>query len=1208
MCGALSLILLVAEFVLHLFRERGKAEFGLYGKELEARLKQNADFKLALKEWNCMAKHDKARQQYNKKFIKLNATHVMRHAKAKALHMSAGFEIDQKVDNDGLAKMVALITDNLNLECGLCVFREDKTLEYATHQGEEHRVRRWFNILHTNTRHYQAIDGTTLMAFQQSKIPWCYTCQASRGDKHMCERSCRRCKFKQNCDQKVIDMKLANADYVHQYKHCHKCNEDFVDDECYERHFKTMKCGAYWTCTKCNLTYDSWKRKLEDHECDEIWCENCKKYDLPWPDHACFIKRKNPKPALGKVYYADIEVTQDTSSKNKAGKDKKDHVPNMICTQDSEGNEWPSFKTMEDWITEATKPQYRGATFLFHNAAGYDSHLVAERIAKDRKMHFTAQFAGGTKIREMVIYPTKSRSASDSIRIIDSMMFLNMSLRSFTDTFNLQKDGVDIKKGDYCHFLNKSVDNDWCCYLKEIPMKKFGYKSMTLDKQKEFKKWYDENLEYWWDNEKELELYCKADVTLLREGCEEFRRIVMEITEDKTPSMTETEYMNHFKLIPETYEQTKYDKYLAQDTKRKAAVDPFAYCTIAACAKAIFLARHLPEDKVAALPAKIDRMLRPAARGGRVDLHYMYWKAKEGQRGFYVDFTSLYPWVNRYGRYPVGHPEHLIAAESDLDTIAKCHTFIEEAGGLGVCWVDVECPQELRHPVLHYLRDDKLMFDLFDRKHVPGCYDGAAPYTNLELQEAILQGYKITKIHEALWWDEEIEGIFGEYVNSFFKLKTEADGRGTMTPEEVDVFADKFYKDMGIHINLDNFKPKKNNGLRNVAKMFLNSLWGKMGERLQYGKAEILYDDDESIRKDLMLEKKHQLDPWYVINEDCTLARIKPKPPTDDTVIVDKNIALAIFTTSQARLKLYRKFLAKLQHRVLYYDTDSCIFFCDAGEEPTTFIPKLGQQLGVPTNELDPKVGGCKDRFDAVKVQEADGSVSIKPYHIVEFFSGGPKNYGYLLNTGLGHITQCESYAPDSEEYKLARTKSLEETSFKCKGQNTKRADVAEYMNYFTARDAVLEGTEIMVNMKSCIRRPQPFQIASLDMKKVYRESWTKGNIKDRLFMEDGKTLHAITTEPWNNATRPQYEFLMDWLDQKPVGDKTKNTRPKDLKRKTQDSLDAKAVEASYVKPKRTKRSIERRRHEALQKQATLKDLRKNPEHSALFLDKKRKG
>ena len=61
-------------------------------------------------------------------------------------------------------------------------------------------------------------------------------------------------------------------------------------------------------------------------------------------------------------------------------------------------------------------------------------------------------------------------------------------------------------------------------------------------------------------------------------------------------------------------------------------------------------------------------------------------------------------------------------------------------------------------------------------------------------------------------------------------------------------------------------------------------------------------------------------------------------------------MALAVFTSAQARLKLYNDFLEPLGDRVIYYDTDSVIYATYPGQEN---IP-LGRFLGQPTNELGP--------------------------------------------------------------------------------------------------------------------------------------------------------------------------------------------------------------------------------------------------------------
>ena len=91
----------------------------------------------------------------------------------------------------------------------------------------------------------------------------------------------------------------------------------------------------------------------------------------------------------------------------------------------------------------------------------------------------------------------------------------------------------------------------------------------------------------------------------------------------------------------------------------------------------------------------------------------------------------------------------------------------------------------------------------------------------------------------------------------------------------------------------------------------------------------------------------------------------------DIPVSPNLNIFIACFTTCHARIKLYET-LQSLGERVLYYDTDSIIYWTDEGQTN----PDLGPYLGDFTNEL-----------------KGDD-------HIVEFVSGGPKNYGYTTKNG----------------------------------------------------------------------------------------------------------------------------------------------------------------------------------------------------------------
>jgi len=73
----------------------------------------------------------------------------------------------------------------------------------------------------------------------------------------------------------------------------------------------------------------------------------------------------------------------------------------------------------------------------------------------------------------------------------------------------------------------------------------------------------------------------------------------------------------------------------------------------------------------------IDRLKpRDTFFGGRTNAMRLYYKVVDGEKIWYVDFTSLYPWVNKNMIYPVGHPtiilEPGVTDLSDYFGLAQC--------------------------------------------------------------------------------------------------------------------------------------------------------------------------------------------------------------------------------------------------------------------------------------------------------------------------------------------------------------------------------------------------------------------------------------------------------------------------------------------------------------------------------------------------------
>ena len=99
-------------------------------------------------------------------------------------------------------------------------------------------------------------------------------------------------------------------------------------------------------------------------------------------------------------------------------------------------------------------------------------------------------------------------------------------------------------------------------------------------------------------------------------------------------------------------------------------------------------------------------------------------------------------------------------------------------------------------------------------------------WCHVELMKAIEKGYEVVEIHEVWHWEQTTDELFSPYVNMFLKIKQEASGypKHCVTDEQKQQYIDDYYEHEGIR--LDPNKIVYNSGLRWLAKLMLNSLWG----------------------------------------------------------------------------------------------------------------------------------------------------------------------------------------------------------------------------------------------------------------------------------------------------------------------------------------------------------------------------------------------
>ncbi|TWW73994.1 hypothetical protein D4764_15G0013900 [Takifugu flavidus] len=273
-----------------------------------------------------------------------------------------------------------------------------------------------------------------------------------------------------------------------------------------------------------------------------------------------------------------------------------------------------------------------------------------------------------------------------------------------------------------------------------------------------------------------------------------------------------------------------------------------------------------------------------------------------------VTFGELhYKSEKRYLLLPLGHP---VIIYKDFEDPRSYYGFIRAT---------VYPPRGLLFPVLpHKSEGGKLLFTLCrtcaetNNEGGPCEHDDegralTGVWVTVEFIKALEVGYRVGKITEVWHFDKSSDTVFTDYIHTFLKGKQEASGYPAEATDRES--REKYIRDYQEHqgILLDAGKIETNPVKRQVAKLCLNSLWGKFAQRDNLFKTTIVSDPKEFF-----------------------------------------SYMFSAFTTAHARLKLY-SYLEKLQDRVFYIDTDSLIYLVKEGEKPL----ELGNYLGDLTDELD---------------------------------------------------------------------------------------------------------------------------------------------------------------------------------------------------------------------------------------------------------------
>ncbi|GAB0094162.1 DNA-directed DNA polymerase [Sergentomyia squamirostris] len=283
-----------------------------------------------------------------------------------------------------------------------------------------------------------------------------------------------------------------------------------------------------------------------------------------------------------------------------------------------------------------------------------------------------------------------------------------------------------------------------------------------------------------------------------------------------------------------------------------------------------------------------------------------------------------------------------------------------------------------------------------------------------------------------------------DYVDNFLKIKQQSSGWPTGTESDVakENYIREYLEKEGI--KLDPAEIRVNKGMRSLAKIVLNSLWGRFIMRDDHPKTQVC-NSFEDLNKLISSEDIDILNFYYGGPKQLFVS-YKYRYDADAPVNKYGNIGVGICTTTNARIKLY-SVLSKLGRNLFYCDTDSMIYVVPNGQKNPL---ECGKFLGELTDEI-----------------EEYGENSF----IEEFVSCGPKAYGLKIN-----LKSTNSY-----KYKIV-----------FKGITMNR-HVEQKICFQGLKDMVFgEKEEIEIEYSDHIVRRKHFKIESGPSKKKAQFSFTK--------------------------------------------------------------------------------------------------------------------
>lgn len=521
----------------------------------------------------------------------------------------------------------------------------------------------------------------------------------------------------------------------------------------------------------------------------------------------------------------------------------------------------------------------------------------------------------------------------------------------------------------------------------------------------------------------------------LSEACEDFKPDVTKLTDTVDHNLINYENCYTQQIYDYTSKYLKHDVvslFLLLKDFNRLIDNTYGFgirdvLTNAAIARRIYMTKFNDKYQMYTCSEEHDKLIRSSYYGGRNECFTKMGIIDEVL--FYLDFTSLYPFVMKKYKYGYGRLFEKWLTEYDESLFGYYHVYVKHTD---------QAIKDKVLPLHGVMNNGKLEFP-----HIPKFTLMVLSSEEIRFSKQNNCGYEY-KYVKALYYEFN-DYIFKEPVDHLYKMKLDAEKIG-------------------------------NDALRAIAKIIINSLYGFWGikcddrEQFEIKRNNSQYKNQAHINHHLYsgtLIEDHTVDDYSFIKY------------TQDIEVNSSNIGVASMVCSNARMELYTvlKKIKDKGYNVYYCDTDSIVTnYNPYTDVDKSFIKKYMSDsgaLGQLVNET--KVyGGCYTKMY---------SLGLKQYALINpDLKGKSKKWEVLKFKGLNVKKTYMNKHIDHDNKKIYYT------DLSMDGEH--KIDITDYEYLAKGYNMECDNMTFLAN-SSILLKDKP--IYKLENNKVLKKGYTKG-------------------------------------------------------------------------------------------------------------------